>query len=83
MTQREKALMQLSAAQFVAWELHLYLDTHPDDENAMSQYEESVEKAKALHCDYEERFGALSQSTSAGREWLKNPWPWDLGTEVW
>ena len=28
---RKQALLRLSQVQFAAWELHVYLDTHPDD----------------------------------------------------
>lgn len=78
MNQCEKALWCLSSAQFVAWELHLYLDTHPEDEDAKRQLEEQLKKVDMLRRDFEDRYGALSAKTGSGREWLKNPWPWDL-----
>lgn len=78
MNQKEHALWCLSAEQFVLWELHLYLDTHPDDEGAKLQHDEAAERVEELRRDYEARFGGLSPRTASGREWLKNPWPWDL-----
>ena len=36
MNERNKLLQKLSAAQFAVWELHLYLDTHPCDQNAVA-----------------------------------------------
>ena len=36
MNERNKLLKKLSAAQFAVWELHLYLDTHPCDQNAVA-----------------------------------------------
>lgn len=81
MNQRERALCRLSAEQFVLWELHLYLDTHPDDDGAKLQHEEVAERVEELRRDYEACFGGLSPRTASGREWLKNPWPWDLERE--
>ena len=64
MTKRETMLRRLSAAQFTQWELHLYLDTHPSD-------------LQALRSEYEAQFGALTALDATGAEWLKDPWPWD------
>lgn len=82
MSKREHALWCLSAEQFVMWELHLYLDTHPDDKKALNQYKESVKKVDTLRREFEECFGGLTPRTASGREWLKNPWPWDLDKEA-
>ena len=57
----------LSAVQFAMWELHLYLDTHPEDIGDLK-----------LKDEYEAKYGPLySNSGSPGVHWLKNPWPWD------
>ena len=52
-----KALLsqQIDAVQFAMWELHLYLDTHPDDISALAlfkKYEEKNEKRRALARKY-------------------------------
>lgn len=77
-TEREKCLKQLSAAQFMVWELHLYLDTHPDDCEAKARHEKYAAAAKELKAAFEEKFGPLTTRTGTGEDWLKNPWPWDL-----
>lgn len=43
MTPREKLLLRLSSAQFARWELHMYLDTHPNDMQAIAM-EKSMPK---------------------------------------
>lgn len=78
MTEREKCLQALSAAQFAAWELHLYLDTHPNDENAKIRHEKYSAEYAALRTAYEEKYGPLSAKTGHGKNWLANPWPWDI-----
>ena len=35
---KDSALRKLMAADFAAFELQLFLDTHPDDADAMSKY---------------------------------------------
>ena len=39
MTKREMLLRKLSTAQFALWELHLYLNTHPTDLEALALHE--------------------------------------------
>lgn len=78
MTDRETLIQKLSALQFAAWELHLYLDTHPDDCDAKELNEKYICKSKELAALYESKYGPLSPMTGSGEMWLKNPWPWDI-----
>ena len=43
-----KLMREISAVEFAAWELHLYLDTHPCDEKALEMQQKYVERAKEL-----------------------------------
>lgn len=75
---------QLSAAQFAVWEIHLFLDTHPNDEDALSAYNQYLKRYEELHKTYTEKFGALSaQNTTVGNtwQWVDAPWPWDSAKE--
>jgi len=74
---RCKLMRELSAVQFAAWELHLYLDTHPCDEKALEMHKKYTERAMELREEYEECFGPLTHTTESGLAWIKNPWPWD------
>lgn len=80
MTNRQALMKRLAAAQFVLFDLHLYLDTHPGDIQALSIYKKFESRMLALRHEYEEKFGSLSLVGAPGVEWLKDPWPWD--TEV-
>lgn len=73
---RQKALTRLSAVQFAAWELHMYLDTHPGDKNAAERYRQYSAQYRKLRKEFEENYGALVQP-SFGNEWLDDPWPWE------
>lgn len=79
MNNREKLLRNLSSVQFALWELHLYLNTHPNDMSALAMHEKYELKFAKLKEEYEENYGPLSPRKSEGIEWLKNPWPWDIG----
>lgn len=69
----------LSAVQFAMWELHLYLDTHPEDISALKLYNKYEEKYFALKDEFESKYGPLySSEGTPGVRWLKNPWPWDF-----
>lgn len=78
MNKREKLLRQLSTVQFVLWELHLYLNTHPTDMEAIALHEQYEVKKAKLQREFEENFGPLTPNVGEGVDWLKNPWPWDI-----
>lgn len=77
MSKREKLLRSLSAAQFALWELHVYLDTHPTDLEAIALHEKYEKKYHALRSEYEANYGPLSPVSGEGVSWLQEPWPWD------
>jgi len=72
-------LGELMALDFVAKELNLYLDTHPDDKEAFAYLQEVLklyEEGKKL---YVERCGPLKVSDlrrCSAFTWLEQPWPW-------
>ena len=77
------------ALPFAAWELRLYLDTHPDDERALAAYKKLC--ATIGGCSYpcvtpQGMMAAGTDSSSScqcgGRwNWIDDPWPWDLKGE--
>ncbi len=80
MTEREKLLKQLSAAQFAAWETHIFLDTHPENQTALENMNRFREQANALTRQYESKYGPLTIADMYGDkrfEWLDSPWPWE------
>jgi spore coat protein JB len=74
---RCKLLREVSAVSFAAWELHLYLDTHPCDEKALEMHKKYSERAMELKKEYEEYFGPLTHEFGSGCIWVKDPWPWE------
>ena len=70
-----KAIME---ADFMATDLKLYLDIHPDDTRALELYRDAVRQYKACKATFEDTFYPLT-ATSAGRDgtwdWLDGAFP--------
>lgn len=81
MSNEQKQLYrQLAAAKFVALELHLYLDTHPNDEAAMELFNQAVKRAESLMEEYERRYGPIRVQSATGSvpwKWIQSPWTWE------
>ena len=73
--------MQLAQAGFVIFDLLLYLDTHPTDQNALSYFaakKSLYEQAKAA---YVQQIGPVRISDvdpADGWTWGETPWPWEV-----
>ena len=79
MTKQEK-LFEIQKYNFCAYDLLLYLDTHPDDKKAFCMFREIVEKLKKLKSEYESQYGPLEAYNAAAFgsfKWLDSPWPWE------
>jgi len=75
-------LKKISEYQFVAVELHLYLDTHPCDQEAMAYYRMAKEKYEEEVADYQEKIGPLFHAEVTCGDtfaWVEGPWPWEGG----
>ena len=80
MNNRRKMLLRLSQLQFAAWELHMYLDTHPEDSQAAIRYEQFSFEYKRLLREFQEKYGPIVKP-AYGNEWLNGPWPWEITKE--
>lgn len=78
MNEQNKLMARLSAIQFAAWELHMYLDTHPCDSAANEMFHKYTAEAEHLKNEYEHKYGPLTVSASEDADWLCDPWPWDI-----
>jgi spore coat protein JB len=73
-------LKSIQEYNFAAYDMLLYLDTHPDDKKAFDIFKTLVEKTKTLIKSYEAEFGPLTAKSAAGFSsfrWLESPWPWE------
>ena len=78
------------ALPFAAWELRLYLDTHPADEKALAAYRQiCLTRGCDYACHTPEGENGASCRLQARREedgcdcgdnrwtWIDGPWPWE------
>ena len=78
-------LNELQALEFVIQELGLYLDTHPNDQEAFSLFQKYVELEKTARKNFVSSNGPLFQRDAAQSDqynWLQEPWPWNRSAEV-
>jgi spore coat protein JB len=83
-TTQNSLLRRLQALEFTALELNLYLDTHPDDMNALRDFNAISAELAEVKKEYEARYGPLlnfGHSLSPGEwRWLEEPWPWEISS---
>ncbi len=83
MTREQLALLRrIQEIEFRALEFNLYLNTHPNDSNALEQFNAASRELMTLKRDYESRYEPLlnfgfSMSPRQWR-WINEPWPWEI-----
>lgn len=76
---KEELLKQITVIDFMIEDLHLYLNTHPEDREAIIKYNTFVMQCHALKQQYERFYGMLSEHGSFSPypwQWMNEPWPW-------
>lgn len=78
-TEMERLLYDVMKLDFAIVDLNLYLDMHPDDNEAYRLFQEYVDEHKKAVKKYNEALGPIVVTNAKynSYEWLKNPWPWD------
>ena len=83
MNETARALMKrIDEASFAMDDVILYLDTHPDDEDALAFFREKLKMRQEALETYSRNFGPLTIDTandnmSRSFEWVQQPWPWE------
>ena len=76
---RDELLKHITELDFYMIDLHLYLNTHPDDAEAIKMYNDCVMHAKELREEYNKSYGMILQNHCTSKvpwQWIDNPWPW-------
>lgn len=79
MMSKEELLKKITELDFYIIDLHLYLDTHPMDTEAIMLYNDCVIQVKELREEYNRQYGMLLANNSTSKQpwqWIENPWPW-------
>jgi spore coat protein JB len=83
-SEKDAFLRRISATSFAMWELHIYLDTHPNDMTAMALLNKNKQKYEMLSTEYQSKYGPLSTfnvDTNNKWQWIADPWPWEYCEE--
>ena len=81
--QKEKPVTpktELQVMAFALQELALYLDTHPDDKEALELYRTYQRMLHKGKMEYSEKCGPLTHIIPVDDKtytWLDDPWPWE------
>lgn len=77
-----RELEQLQKVDFALVELNLYLDTHPMDMQALSQYNQLAQRRQQMCAAFELKYGPLMHFghgyTRFPWQWIETPWPWQV-----
>jgi spore coat protein JB len=80
MNEKDLLLRKIKSVDFVIWELHIFLDTHPNNTDALALHEKYSKKRDVLVAEYEQKYGPLTMSSVTSDtkwQWVSDPWPWD------
>ena len=76
----EQALRRrINAIKFASWELHLFLDTHPNNCDAARKLEEYRRQLDTLTKEFEDIFGPIGETpqNTSRWAWISDTWPWE------
>ena len=80
--EREALLYQLLQYKFALIELNLYLDTNPNDKEAIELFNQYQKIEKQMCNQYESMYGPLTLDSNYLNNdnwvWNNSPWPWEV-----
>ena len=79
MNDREALLKNVQAKSFLAHDILLYLDTHPNDRAAFAAYQRALKDRRDAVTAYEQCVRALQTDAELGRgefDWVNGDYPW-------
>ena len=78
---RQVLMKRIQMCEFALIEAGLFLDSHPDDQQALKYYSKHQQLLDQAKAEYVKQFGALEPTVMEGDtrwNWVDDPWPWDL-----
>lgn len=79
--EQECLLRTIQVASFAVVDAQLFLDTHPDCEEALEYYKNAAKVRREAYEKYEETYGPLNiyNVNDDCWTWNKSAWPWEGG----
>lgn len=81
MCERQQLLRQVQMQDFALIDVSLYLDSHPNCQNALAYYQQHKALRDQAVAAYTSKYGPLTHADVCGTNcwsWVNNPWPWEL-----
>lgn len=83
MTNRAQLLNEINEISFAVNDVTLFLDTHPEDREALAYFHDTKQKRKALMQEFEKEFEPLTIDCISPDgdhwSWTDGPTPWEGG----
>ena len=79
--ERQKLFQFITEAGFAIDDIVLYLDTHPEDKQALEYYDTYKKLYRQAVTEYTKLYGPLTNENvnSCNRwAWVNEPWPWEV-----
>lgn len=78
---RQELLQFINEVSFVTNDTQLFLDTHPDNEEALEHFRKYSRMRNEALKEYERRYGPLTVDVAVESDknvwnWAEEPWPW-------
>ena len=83
MNEQAEMLTYIDSYCFACIDLSEYLDTHPDDKDAIKLFNQFKQNKQDYIKQYEKKYGPLSKESEELNTypwmWNNSPWPWEKG----
>ena len=79
MTDKATLMKRINMLSFAVDESVLFLDTHPEDREALRFYHEMNAQRQKAVAEYTAEYGPLTAGSVTNAErwtWVDSPWPW-------
>ena len=76
---REAKMYTVMQYSFAINDLNLYLDTHPEDKEALNILKNLIKEEEKAKNEYITKYGPLNVCDTSGNEfnWVDSPWSWE------
>ncbi len=78
---REELMLKIQELEFAVVDLNLFLDTHPENQQALMDYNMYTSELMKLKKVFEMQYGPLTNFGYAPSQypwrWIESPWPWE------
>ena len=81
--ERQRLFNWITMVSFMVDDIHLYLNTHPCDKEALEHYEHYRDMRMQAMKEYSKSYGPLTRDMSFDNDtwnWVTQPWPWEGGS---